>query len=138
MDIDVQNYNPSSDFVVDNQYSNFFGFLLPVVTGAKAVKDAKNQKSEAATNWENAKKGREQSDAEWDAKVEEKRIANEKAQKDLEEAKKAAQIQADADKVIADKKSKEDAIASKSMNKKLLIGGGIVAAIIAAVVIFKK
>jgi hypothetical protein len=135
MDIDIQNYKPSADFV-DSQYSNFFGLALLV--GGKAVSDAKKQKSEAAKNLEYAKQQRAAIDAELDAKVEEKRLADEKAKKELEEAQKAAKIQADADKVIADKKSEEDAIASKAMNKKLLIGGGIVAAIIAAVVIFKK
>jgi hypothetical protein len=134
MDIDVQNFKPSADFV-DAQYSNFFGLIA---TGVLGISDAKKQKSEAAKNLEYAKQQRAQMDAELEAKVEEKRIANEKAQKDLEEAQKAAKIQADADKVKADKKSEEDPIASKAMNKKLLIGGGVLAAIIAAFVIFKK
>jgi tRNA G10 N-methylase Trm11 len=138
MDIDVQNFKPNSDFIGDNQYSNFLGFLFPVAIGAKAIKDAKNQKKEAASNLEKAKQQRAEKDAELDAKVEEKRVANEKAKKDLQEAQKAAKIQADSDKVIADKKSEEDSVAKKARNKKLLIGGGILVAIIAAVVILKK
>lgn len=134
MDIDIQNFKPSNDFV-ESQYSNFFG--LASIIG-KNVSDAKKSKKAAANALEEAKQERAAKDAELDAKVEEKRLANEKAQKELQEAQKAAKIQSDRAKVISDQKAEEDSIANKAMIKKLLMGGGVLAVIIVAVVIFKK
>lgn len=134
MDIDIQNFKPSNDFV-ESQYSNFFG--LASIIGQN-VSDAKKSKKAAANALEEAKQERAAKDAELDAKVEEKRLANEKAQKELQEAQKAAKIQSDGAKVISDQKAEEDSIANKAMIKKLLMGGGVLAVIIVAVVIFKK
>jgi tRNA G10 N-methylase Trm11 len=134
MDIDIQNFKPSNDFV-ESQYSNFFG--LAAIIGQN-VSDAKKSKKAAANALEQVKQERAIKDAELDAKVEEKRLANEKAEKELQEAQKAAKVQSDAAKVIADQKEEGDSIVKKAMIKKVLIGGGVLAAIIVAVVIFKK
>jgi hypothetical protein len=139
MDIDIQNFKPSNDFISDESYSNFLPFLaVGSILGVKSIQKAKNEKKAAANALEQVKQERAIKDAELDAKVEEKRLANEKAEKELQEAQKAAKVQSDAAKVIADQKEEGDSIVKKAMIKKVLIGGGVLAAIIVAVVIFKK